>query len=305
MKHSRSAWLLLLLLVGCVGAHRVPVRTAEVYDGPLYADGEVVQVRLGGPEASEPFVSLNWIPSQVTRKTLGGLPAPSSAGHSSINLLDAATITWGASGNDLIRSTAGFVEIPNLYVTNAFTVPVMIDFAGAGAGMTNSGVSAPVLSNDVDGTCIGNGTGTNCDGVTSAATYGFYNCVGCTITSDGSNISFGSGGTFAQTLYALNIGVTTGAFYMYITDSTASPGAAIINKECGKSAVASGASSVVITNSKHVATTGFPLITPLSDTANCRGAYATPGNGSFTVTCPGGNAGANWSFAWCVINKGD
>jgi hypothetical protein len=84
-------------------------------------------------------------------------------------------------------------------------------------------------------------------------------------------------------------------------DSTGSPGNAEINGGAGRSAVAAGAASVTITNDQVVSTYNV-FITPLTDTANCRGAYvSTIGNGSFVVTCPGGTAGANWSFQWWVL----
>jgi hypothetical protein len=85
-------------------------------------------------------------------------------------------------------------------------------------------------------------------------------------------------------------------------DSTGTPGAATLNTATGKSAVASGSASVVITNA-IVAASSKIFITPITDTANCRGAYVSAtAAGSFTVTCPVGNAGANWSFNWLVIS---
>lgn len=85
------------------------------------------------------------------------------------------------------------------------------------------------------------------------------------------------------------------------TDSTASPGAATINKPTGKSSVANGAASVVITNSL-VTTASSVSLTPMGYTANCEGVYVTVAAGSFTVTCPGGNAAADFPFSWWVRN---
>lgn len=87
------------------------------------------------------------------------------------------------------------------------------------------------------------------------------------------------------------------------TDSTGSPGAATINKPCGKSAVAAGASSVVITNST-VAATSIVFVTPLSSSVvDCAGwRISTIGAGSFTLTCPAGNTVGAWNFQWCVHN---
>ncbi len=83
------------------------------------------------------------------------------------------------------------------------------------------------------------------------------------------------------------------------TDSTASPGNATINKPAGKSAVASGATSVVITNSV-VAATDIVHITPMDiDTAIAKWKYATAA-GSFTVTVDAA-AAADWKFSWQVV----
>jgi hypothetical protein len=86
------------------------------------------------------------------------------------------------------------------------------------------------------------------------------------------------------------------------TDSTGSPGAATIDKPCGRSAVAAGAASVVITNST-VAATSNVQVTPLSSSAvDCAGWYVSAvGAGSFTLTCPAGNVVGNWSFMWCAF----
>lgn len=86
------------------------------------------------------------------------------------------------------------------------------------------------------------------------------------------------------------------------TDSTGTPGAATINKPCGRSAVLTGASSVVITNSTVAATSNIQ-VTPLSSSASdCTNWYVSAvGAGSFTLTCPGGNVAATWSFMWCAF----
>lgn len=85
------------------------------------------------------------------------------------------------------------------------------------------------------------------------------------------------------------------------TDSSGTPGAVTINKPSGRAAVAIGAASVVVTNNSASATSNV-IITPITDTANCRGAYVTPAAGQFTVTCPGGAAAANWTFSFLVVN---
>jgi hypothetical protein len=85
------------------------------------------------------------------------------------------------------------------------------------------------------------------------------------------------------------------------TDSTGSPGNATIDKPSGKSAVASGASTCVVTNSTCKSTSNV-IITPLSSLSACgiTEYYVTPADGSFTVTVDA--ASADWSFCWLVIN---
>lgn len=82
------------------------------------------------------------------------------------------------------------------------------------------------------------------------------------------------------------------------TDSSASPGAATINKPTGKSAIAIGASSVVITNSL-VSATSRVHITPHARDATCKEIIAVPAAGSFTVSGTA-NATAALPFSWEV-----
>lgn len=85
-------------------------------------------------------------------------------------------------------------------------------------------------------------------------------------------------------------------------DSTASPGAATINKAAGKSAIASGATSAVVTNST-VTANSIVMLTPLDiDATNCPAWSAVPAAGSFTATCSG-TLGATWKFSWMVVNR--
>ncbi len=83
-------------------------------------------------------------------------------------------------------------------------------------------------------------------------------------------------------------------------DSTASPGAAVLNTGCGKSAIAAGASSVVITNSL-VATTSLVLVTMLGvDATGLLPRISNIGAGSFTLTTTG-NCTGNLLFQWFVV----
>lgn len=80
------------------------------------------------------------------------------------------------------------------------------------------------------------------------------------------------------------------------TDSTGTPGAATINKPSGKSAIAAGQSSVVITNSL-VTAASRPMITPYTRDATCKELIVVAGAGFFTVSGTA-NATAALSFGW-------
>ena len=82
------------------------------------------------------------------------------------------------------------------------------------------------------------------------------------------------------------------------TDSTGSPGAATINRPIGKSAIAIGAASVVITNSL-VAAASHVVITPHARDATCKELIVVPAAGSFTVS-GSANATAALPFSWEV-----
>jgi hypothetical protein len=84
------------------------------------------------------------------------------------------------------------------------------------------------------------------------------------------------------------------------TDSTGTPGAATINRPTGKSAIAAGASSVVITNSLVTAASRV-IITPHARDATCKEIIAVPAAGSFTVSGTA-NATAALPFSWEISN---
>lgn len=82
------------------------------------------------------------------------------------------------------------------------------------------------------------------------------------------------------------------------TDSTATPGAATINKPIGKSAIAAGSASVTITNS--LVTTGSHIIfSPHNSDLTCKELYVIPGAGSFTLSGSAA-ATATLAFSWRV-----
>lgn len=124
------------------------------------------------------------------------------------------------------------------------------------------------------------------------------------------------------TVYLLDIGTTSTDYFtgytqqfavqssgkqlMPTTDSTGTPGAATIDKPSGKSAIAAGAQTVVITNALVTAASGVQ-ITLIDVDATCPIPKATPGAGSFTVTGTSvsgvaTNCTATTKFMWRVYN---
>lgn len=90
-----------------------------------------------------------------------------------------------------------------------------------------------------------------------------------------------------------------GDVLQYGTDSSGSPGAATINKGCGVSAIASGATTVVVTNSL-VTTTSQVFITWHGDLGvQTKAPWVTRASGSFTVNVQAA-PGAAVAFSWEV-----
>lgn len=145
-------------------------------------------------------------------------------------------------------------------------------------------------------------------GLTSSVASG-QNAIALT---NGQRISLGSQILYSEasrlvTLGGLYVGSGTlqyGTLSCGYTDSSGTPGAATINNGSGKSAIAAGASSVVITNSQ-VTANDIPLIIPMSSSVvDCAGWYiSNVTTGSFTITCPAGNTVGAWSFAWAVLTN--
>jgi hypothetical protein len=89
--------------------------------------------------------------------------------------------------------------------------------------------------------------------------------------------------------------------YPQAGNSTGSPGAATLNTSAGRSAIAAGASSVVITNSLVSATSIVWAVVQTTDGTLLRVDRVVPGVGSFTII---GNANAtgNVNVGWVVVN---
>ena len=115
------------------------------------------------------------------------------------------------------------------------------------------------------------------------------------LTLDGSNQTFAN----SVTGNIFRVG-GTGALSIRGTDTTGTPGAATIDKPSGKSAIAIGASSVVITNSLVTAASRV-IITPHARDATCKELIAVPGAGIITVSGTA-NATAALPFSWEVSN---
>jgi len=83
-------------------------------------------------------------------------------------------------------------------------------------------------------------------------------------------------------------------------DSSGTPGAATLNKTTGRSTLAAGASSIVITN--NYVRVGDVVLVQLetADTTATRLLVTSITNGSFTVSSPV-NATGNTTFTWLVI----
>jgi hypothetical protein len=90
------------------------------------------------------------------------------------------------------------------------------------------------------------------------------------------------------------------------TDSSGTPGAVTVNKASGRAAIASGASSVVVTNS-FVTASSIVHVQLETSAAGVGGLVAVPGAGSFTVTSVNGTGAAtattaNCKFSFIVFN---
>lgn len=85
-------------------------------------------------------------------------------------------------------------------------------------------------------------------------------------------------------------------------DSSAAPGAAVINKPSGRAAIAVGAASVVITSDKCRATSMVSVSLETNDATLTSVKSVIPADGSFTVT---GNAAATAAvkFSFNIINR--
>lgn len=229
--------------------------------------------------------------SLVLRSSLGAgasdvaVKLGSSVADGSVNAAARlAQFSTGIGGTEVAKS---FVRKGGSYV---------IDLSGAGAlfglgSMTD--LANIAIGVKTDGGTVGFFNVNNAAGLFFNTSSGLAGCTG-TFAASGevrAGFNFGSGVAAARI-------DSTGVLWQSGTDSSGTPGAATINKPTGKSAVASGASSVTIANSICSAASRV-LVTFHADPG---GRYwVVPGAGSFTLHLSTA-AGANLPFSWEVSN---
>lgn len=208
----------------------------------------------------------------------------------------APSLLPGATGTDLTLSGAltagnGSAAAPSINFLSSLTTGFyrlaagIVGFASAGvyslefqsAGVIAGGVSKLTLTTAA-GVALAYGANT---------TYLLIDSVNLTIGGSGAGLVQRWAGT-------------TGLISVRGTDSSGTPGAATIDKPSGKSAIALGAASVVITNAL-VTAASCVHITPQTRDATCVELIAVPGAGSFTVSGAAA-ATADLVFSWHVQN---
>lgn len=93
----------------------------------------------------------------------------------------------------------------------------------------------------------------------------------------------------------------TGALALDTTDASGTPGAATINKPSGKVSIASGASSVVVTNNLVTAASSVFAVLQFVDATATQILSVVPGSGSFTIRV-NANATLATKVAFFVVN---
>lgn len=153
-----------------------------------------------------------------------------------------------------------------------------------------------LTGNGVSGATGPTGTGT---GITDGTcTWDYVGPANTTLCFDNLADTMPASGTFAITFPTPTFAPIAPVGQDVGTDSSGTPGAATINKLCGISAINTGDSSVVVTNSL-VTAGSHVLITPHARDATCKELIAVPAAGSFTVS---GSAAATAPvpFSWRV-----
>lgn len=94
---------------------------------------------------------------------------------------------------------------------------------------------------------------------------------------------------------------STGTYAMSTTDNSGTPGATTIGTASGRAAVAAGASSVVVTSARTVATSIVFAVLQANDTTCTSVKSVIPAAGSFTVTL-NANCTAAAKVAFAIFN---
>lgn len=193
------------------------------------------------------------------------------------------------------------------------------DASGAQSGCVTTGAQSfagvKTFNNQVVVTAGSGGTNAIVFGASGTGLYsgGFAANDFSIFTGGGTRWGWGNGNFLAGSNNAYDIGSTAIRFQriwlgtlgvnLDFTDSTASPGAATINKSSGSSAMASGAGTVMITSSTAAAASRI-FVQPTEVDAGCTQApwIVTKAAGSFTVsTADATTCIAATNFDWFII----
>jgi hypothetical protein len=190
---------------------------------------------------------------------------------------------------------------------------------GTYTGCTGDGIDFEGGYWDVRAQGSGKVTGTNTGyGIyTGKNTWVDFNAAnGSTLTGGSGDILFGGCGPLSYVTLAAKGGITcedtessvangyalTRAQYQSFCNSSGSPGNATCNTSSGRSAIASGASSITISNIFATATSQVRIQLETKD-STCTALYSSPGSLSFTISCPGSaTASGNTTFSWWLTN---
>ncbi len=277
-----------LLPAGVTPQEGVTVDGGLVVSGPLASDNTGLQLyyskavqlgQIGSYETGNGYRGMDFGASSMTLRIGKDLPANPLAtrvaiGDAGVDITGRLRVSGLSTGPS---STAFPLDVQHVTGSRMF-------FANGGSA-TNPSFSVDSPSGKIL-TLLAGGGGV---GVIFDSTATFY------ILSDAAatlRAGTSTGGTPLMSLTGAAFGLTS-------TNSTGSPGAATINKPTGRSSVAAGASSMVVTNS-GVAATNQVLVTSVnaSEDATCTRLRVTAiAAGSFTVSC---NAAATAAvvFSW-------
>lgn len=210
-----------------------------------------------------------------------------TTGSDAVNMTTGARAHFGGGTNDYIVSDGS-----NLSTPGAFTTGAGMTF-GTTLSNANTGV---ILSQGVSATSTSEMRGNAIDGASA---------IGVSI---GNTTALATGGAQALAVFRDLFGTKIFAVDQAgkivqptAGNSTGSPGAATLNTPSGRSAIAAGAASVVITNSLVSASSQVYAMLQTADATLTSIKSIVPGAGSFTIT-GNANATANTNVCWFVVN---